>query len=274
MPELPEVETVKRTLDQLILNKTVQDIEVKWDNIIQRPKEVQEFIELLVDQTVQSVSRRGKFLLIYFDTHVLVSHLRMEGKYAVHPTDAEVANHTHVLFHFTDGTDLRYQDVRKFGTMHIFQIGEEFNHAPLNQLGPEPFSDSFTADYLYERLHRTSRHVKTALLDQTVVAGLGNIYVDEVLFNAGIHPMRRGMDLTHGETEVLVKETAAVLASSIEQGGSTIRTYLNSQGQIGSFQKQLNVYSKEDEPCVTCGAPIVKMKVGQRGTHVCLNCQK
>lgn len=273
MPELPEVETIKKTLQHLVTEKTIEDVEVFWANIIQRPKDPQAFKERLQGQTIHNLKRRGKFLLFYLDTHVLISHLRMEGKYGVFQGNEERAKHTHVVFRFTDGTELRYQDVRKFGTMHIYPIGEEFNSPPLDQLGPEPFDPLFTPDHLYTKLKKTSRHVKTALLDQVIVTGLGNIYVDEALHRSSIHPERKGKDVTKAEAVRLHGEIVATLQEAVEQGGTTIRTYVNTQGQIGMFQQRLKVYGREDEPCERCGTVITKTKVGGRGTHFCLQCQ-
>lgn len=274
MPELPEVETIRKTLEHLVIDKTIQDVTIHWPNIIQHPDDTEQFKQLIQGQTIQRIERRGKFLLFYLDHHVLISHLRMEGKYGVFSKSEPISKHTHVIFELTDKTELRYQDVRKFGTMHVFTIGEEFNRPPLDHLGPEPFEESFTVKYLTEKLRKTNRHIKTALLDQTVVAGLGNIYVDEALFRSSIHPMRRASDLEDDEFEKLHREIIDTLGEAVSQGGTTIRSYVNSQGQIGMFQLKLNVYGREEEACPKCGEAITKMKVGNRGTHICLNCQK
>lgn len=274
MPELPEVETIRKTLRQLVLNKTIEDISILWPKIIQQPDDTKEFTELLIGQTINEIERRGKFLMFYLDTHVLISHLRMEGKYGVYPKEEPVTKHTHVIFHFSDGKELRYKDVRKFGTMHVFQKGEEFSGPPLKHLGPEPFEDAFTVDYLANKLSKTNRHVKTALLDQTILAGLGNIYVDEALFAASILPTRLGSTLTEEELIKLHQSIIDILSEAVEQGGTTIRSYVNSQGQIGMFQVKLNVYGREEETCNRCGEIITKMKVGTRGTHICSKCQK
>lgn len=204
----------------------------------------------------------------------MVSHLRMEGKYGLHQNDEPLDKHVHVIFRFTDGSELRYRDVRKFGTMHLFKPGEELTELPLRQLGPEPFSSEFTADYLRERLKKTNRSVKTALLDQRTVVGLGNIYVDEALFRAGIHPEATANKLTKKQTVLLHKEIIQTLKEAVEAGGSTVRSYINSQGEIGMFQLKLFVYGRKDEPCKKCGSPIEKTVVGGRGTHFCIKCQK
>ncbi|AAU24562.1 DNA-formamidopyrimidine glycosylase [Bacillus licheniformis] len=274
MPELPEVETVRRTLAGLVRGKTIDAVDVRWTKIIKRPEEPEEFARLLAGQTIQSIGRRGKFLLFHLDDCVMVSHLRMEGKYGLHQNDEPLDKHVHVIFRFTDGSELRYRDVRKFGTMHLFKPGEELTELPLRQLGPEPFSSEFTADYLRERLKKTNRSVKTALLDQRTVVGLGNIYVDEALFRAGIHPEATANKLTKKQTVLLHKEIIQTLKEAVEAGGSTVRSYINSQGEIGMFQLKLFVYGRKDEPCKKCGSPIEKTVVGGRGTHFCIKCQK
>ncbi|MCY7779930.1 DNA-formamidopyrimidine glycosylase [Bacillus haynesii] len=274
MPELPEVETVRRTLAGLVRGKTIDAVEVRWTNIIKRPAEPEEFARLLAGQTIQSIGRRGKFLLFHLDDCVMVSHLRMEGKYGLHQNDEPLDKHVHVIFRFTDGSELRYRDVRKFGTMHLFKPGEELTELPLRQLGPEPFSSEFTAGYLRERLKKTNRSVKTALLDQRTVVGLGNIYVDEALFRAGIHPETTANKLTKKQTVLLHEEIIQTLKEAVEAGGSTVRSYINSQGEIGMFQLKLFVYGRKDEPCIKCGSPIEKTVVGGRGTHFCIKCQK
>ena len=197
----------------------------------------------------------------------------MEGKYSVEDQHTDVTKHTHVIFTFKDGDQLRYNDVRKFGTMHLFPKGQELNQKPLNQLGPDPFDKEFTFEYFYEKLHKTSRTIKTVLLDQTIVAGLGNIYVDETLFKAGVHPLKQADHLTENEVKLIQKHAILTLKDAVQQGGTTIRSYVNSQGEMGMFQQELFVYGQAEQPCKMCGDTIIKMKVGGRGTLICLTCQ-
>lgn len=274
MPELPEVETIRNTLKRFIINKTIEDVAVYWPNIVKHPDDVEEFKHILIGQTFRDIARKGKFLLFELDDYVLVSHLRMEGKYSVHSQDEPYVKHTHIVFSFTNGEDLRYNDVRKFGTMHVFNKGEELTQKPLDHLGPDPFEEAFTFEYMKEKLARTSRVVKSALLDQTIVAGLGNIYVDETLFKAGIHPLKRANDLSIADIKAINKYAFIILRDAVKQGGTTIRSYTNSVGEMGLFQQELFVYAQEDEPCKNCGDIIIKMKVSGRGTHVCETCQK
>lgn len=273
MPELPEVETIKRTLEHLVVGKMIEQVEIFWPNIIKQPDEKQ-FCKWLMGQTIQGMDRRGKFLKFLLNDYVLVSHLRMEGRFRVHDREDERTKHVHAIFTFTDGTELRYQDVRKFGTMHLFRKGEEELAPPLINLGVEPFSPQFTPEYLFEKLQKTTRTIKQALLDQQIVVGLGNIYVDETLFRANIHPQRTAKDVTREETDVLHRCIVETLSEAVELGGTTVRSYVNSQGNMGMFQQNLFVYGRKNEPCQICMTPIEKIKVGGRGTHFCPNCQK
>ncbi len=274
MPELPEVETVRRTLAQLVLGKTIEKVRVLWPKMVKKPAEVEQFIDALKGQTIHEISRRGKFLKFILDDYVLVSHLRMEGRYGLYSNDEPYDKHTHVFFTFTDNTELRYKDVRKFGTMHLFKKGEEEMVMPLSQLGPEPFSEEFTEQVLKEGLLKTNRKVKVALLDQKIVVGLGNIYVDEALFRAGIHPEREANSLKPKEIKKLHQEIISTLQEAVNKGGSTIRSYVNTQGEIGMFQLELFVYGRKAEPCKHCNTSLEKIVVGGRGTHFCPKCQR
>lgn len=273
MPELPEVETVRRTLIELVAGKRIQSVTVRLPRIIQRPAEPEQFADALVGHTIQTVERRGKFLRILLDGLVLVSHLRMEGRYGVFASDEPIERHTHVIFHFEDGTDLRYKDVRQFGTMHLFQAGQELELPPLNKLGIEPLEPSFTLEALRSKLEKRATKIKPLLLNQEHIVGLGNIYVDEALFQARIHPERTPNTLKPAEWKRLYEAIRSTLANAVEAGGSSIKSYVNGQGEMGMFQHQLLVYGKKDEPCPTCSKPIFKFVVGGRGTHICNKCQ-
>lgn len=273
MPELPEVETIRRTLEVLVINKEIERVTVNWPKIIKHP-EVEQFKDALCGETILKMGRRGKLLIFYTDHLALVSHLRMEGKYALKDHMEEIEKHTHVIFHFTDGTELRYRDVRKFGTMHLFQKGTEMEELPLSQLGPEPFSREFTLADFSRKLLKTNRMIKPALLDQKIVVGLGNIYVDEALFRSGIHPERLTNSLKKAEISRLYKEIKSTLHEAVEKGGSTVRSYVNSQGQMGMFQLELFAYGRKGEPCKTCGTPMERKVIGGRGSVFCPKCQK
>lgn len=273
MPELPEVETVKRTLNELVAGKRIDHVSVSLPRIIQRPAEIEQFCLALAGHTIQHVERRGKFLKIVLDGLVLISHLRMEGRYGVYQADEPVEKHTHVIFHFDDGTELRYRDVRQFGTMHLFKPGEEEVLPPLNKLGIEPLDPSFTRDKLAAALRKRRSFIKPVLLNQHIVVGLGNIYVDEALFRAGIHPEQAADQLTDDELDKLHQAIVVTLQEAVEAGGSSIKSYVNGQGEMGMFQQQLKVYGKQGTACVNCGSAIEKSVVGGRGTHTCPHCQ-
>ncbi|QJD83926.1 DNA-formamidopyrimidine glycosylase [Cohnella herbarum] len=274
MPELPEVETVRRTLNELIVGKTIDRVTVNLPRIIQKPDDTQLFAALLEGRTFQSVERRGKFLRLLLDGIVLVSHLRMEGRYGLFGKEEPTEIHTHVIFHFTDGTELRYKDVRQFGTMHLFQPGEELQARPLNKLGLEPLEEGFTLETFQRALGKRSTKIKPLLLNQEVIVGLGNIYVDEALHTAGIHPERQWNELTKKERELLHLAIVETLSAAVEAGGSSIKSYVNGQGEMGLFQHSLKVYGRNGDCCHTCGTLIEKSVVGGRGTHVCPKCQK
>jgi len=274
MPELPEVETVKETLKHLIIGKTIEETIVSWPRIIKKPEDRSLFQATLRGQTFQDIERRGKFIRFILSEYVLVSHLRMEGRYSVEDADAEPDKHTHVIFQFTDGVQLFYRDVRKFGTMHLFLKGEEWKHPPLAHLGPEPLESDFNEGLLKQAFAHTERIIKAVLLDQHVLVGLGNIYVDESLFRAGIHPNRVAKSLSDDEIERLVESIRATLSEAVEKGGSSVRTYLNGQGRMGMFQHSLFVYDRKGAPCKQCEASIEKIKIAGRGTHYCPVCQR
>ncbi|MGV3488694.1 MAG: DNA-formamidopyrimidine glycosylase [Tuberibacillus sp.] len=273
MPELPEVETVKRTLKHLVIGKTIAGVDVFWAKIIKQPDDVEQFKAMLIGETIRDIERRGKFLRFILDHFVMVSHLRMEGKYRLEDQETPKDKHTHVIFRFTDGTELRYRDVRKFGTMHLYEKGTEWDKPPLESLGLEPFDETFNASYLQSVLKKTERNVKAVLLDQTVVVGLGNIYVDEALFRAGVHPNTKAKKLKKTEIQRLTESIKETLSEAVEMGGSSVRTYLNSQGEMGMFQQKLFVYDRKGEPCKRCGTIIEKTRVAGRGTHFCPACQ-
>jgi formamidopyrimidine-DNA glycosylase len=273
MPELPEVETVRRTLSSLVIGKTIQKVTVSLPRIIRKPDDIKVFVEKLAGTTITAVERRGKFLKIFSDPYVIVSHLRMEGKYRMAESIVPVEKHDHVIFHFTDGTELRYKDVRQFGTMDLFLRDEEEKEAPLKKLGPEPLGDDFTKDWFLSRLSKKSTKIKPLLLNQHFLVGLGNIYVDEALHRAKIHPERAAKSLTKTEVEELFYAIRETLQTAIDAGGSSVRSYVNGQGEMGYFQLQIKVYGRKNEPCYTCGNPISRLVVGGRGTHICNTCQ-
>ncbi|OAZ41886.1 DNA-formamidopyrimidine glycosylase [Paenibacillus polymyxa] len=273
MPELPEVETIKRTLNELIVDKHIDHVTVNLPRIIHRPDDIHAFAMELAGHRITGVERRGKFLRILLDGLVLVSHLRMEGRYGLYSQDDPVEKHTHVIFHFKDGTELRYQDVRQFGTMHLFPAGQDLLEKPLNKLGLEPMDEAFTPEMLRAAVGTRSTSIKAALLNQSYVVGIGNIYVDESLFKAGIHPAQPAKSLTDSQFRILHEAIVSTLGASIQVGGSSIKSFVNGQGKTGDFQHQLQIYGRNAKPCMNCGTLIEKSVVAGRGTHHCPVCQ-
>lgn len=272
MPELPEVEAVRTGLEQLVVNKTIESVSVMWPKIIETT-DIEKFKLALIGESIEAILRRGKFLIIRLTHFDLISHLRMEGKYEFHQADDPLMKHTHVVFHFNDGTELRYLDVRKFGRMALIDKHQAEEYRGIKKLGPEPVLPDFNLTVFEEQLGRRVKAIKPLLLDQHLVTGLGNIYVDEALYQARIHPEQPANTLTKDEIEVLHGAIIEVLARAVAAGGTTIRTYKNALGEAGKFQVALKVYGQTGQACDRCQTPIKKIKVAQRGTHFCPKCQ-
>lgn len=269
MPELPEVETVKNSLKNYVLNRKILKVDVLYKGIINYPS-VKEFIEKITNQTILDVKRRGKYLVFVLEDYNLISHLKMEGKYFI-KNKYEITKHDHVIFTLDNNKYLIYNDTRKFGKMYL--INKEYdNNSPLNILGLEPWDKELTISYLKDKLNRNIA-IKTLLLDQTIIVGIGNIYADEILFLSKINPLRKGYTLTNLELENIIKYTKEVLKKAISQGGTTIRTYSSVNGIHGLFQQELLVHGKTSN-CPNCQEQILKIRVGGRGTYYCNNCQK
>ena len=272
MPELPEVETVRRGLEKLILGKKISSVEIRYPKMIKT--DLDEFQKEVPGQVVESMGRRGKYLLFYLTDKVLISHLRMEGKYFYYPDQAPERKHAHVFFQFEDGGTLVYEDVRKFGTMELLAPDLLEAYFISKKLGPEPREQDFDLQIFKNALAKSKKPIKSHLLDQTLVAGLGNIYVDEVLWRAQVHPARPSQTLTAVEVTAIHDQTIAVLGQAVEKGGSTIRTYTNAFGEDGTMQDFHQVYDKTGQACSRCGTIIEKFQLGGRGTHFCPQCQR
>ncbi len=287
MPELPEVETVKRGLSLLITGKTIRSVTHDWPKSFPNPPgDVEEF---MVGSTITDVRRRAKVLLIDLDTdYSLVVHLKMTGQLvfrgeqvfgAGHPNDSLVGElpdrSTRVTFDFTDGSRLFFNDQRKFGWVRLIPTIEIPNIDFMKKVGPEPLSDAFTPKVFIARIRRRANTtIKAALLDQTVLAGIGNIYADEGLWGARIHPDMRVRDVSDSKLKTLFKELRFVLELSIEKGGSTDRNYVNAEGKKGSYIDFARVFRREGRDCPRHpGTMIEKSRVAGRGTHTCPKCQ-
>jgi formamidopyrimidine-DNA glycosylase len=274
MPELPEVETYVRELEPLLRGRTVRRVAVSWPRTIAAPG-VAEFEREMAGRRFTSFGRRGKYMLLGLeDGRTLIVHLRMTGRLLVAGSEFTPGPHIHVVFTLDEGERLLYQDARKFGRLWLVPEPATV----LAKLGPEPLDKDAPADLLAARLGRRKAAVKTLLLDQAIVAGVGNIYADEALFRAGIHPLRPGASLSAGETERLWEAIRSVLAEGIagrgsSLGGSDLQNYLPPSGGIGSYQEQHRVYGRAGEPCRVCGTPIVRVVLNQRSAHFCPHCQ-
>jgi len=267
MPELPEVETVRQTLRPLLINKCIETVEIYWDNCVR----TKDFKTRIQGQCIHDILRYGKYLVFILDRDVMISHLRMEGKYYVHQPRKK-AHHEHVVFHLNSNESLTYHDTRKFGKFELKSKQTYLEVPPLSLLGKEP--KDIDSNTLYQRLLLKRIPVKMALLDQHLMAGLGNIYVDETLYRAKIHPLKPCFKLTKVDVKSIIDHAKDVLAHATALGGSTIRSYHATHGVDGKFQNELHVHTKKDVPCHLCQTPIIKIKVGGRGTYVCPTCQK
>ncbi|AWN33702.1 MULTISPECIES: bifunctional DNA-formamidopyrimidine glycosylase/DNA-(apurinic or apyrimidinic site) lyase [Lactobacillus] len=272
MPEMPEVETVRRTLLPLIKGKTIKEVTVWYPKII--TGDAKEFKRQLVGKKITTIDRYAKYLLIRLSGNLtVVSHLRMEGKYRLVKINTKKDKHDHVQIVFSDNSALRYNDVRKFGRMQLIKTGTEKEKTGISKLGAEPNSAAFTVSYLQNGLARKKKNIKNTLLDQSVVAGLGNIYVDEVLWETKIHPLSQANTIPAEKVAQLHDNINSLIELAIAERGTTIHTYLDANGKTGGFQKMLQVYGHKGEPCVRCGTPLEKIKVNGRGTTFCPECQ-
>lgn len=287
MPELPEVETVRRGLSGLIVGRTIKAVE--HDTPKGFPNSASDVKQFLIGAQVIDVRRRAKVLLIDLSTdYTLVIHLKMTGQLvfrgeavfgAGHPNASLVGElpdrSTRVTFTFADGSHLYFNDQRKFGWVKLMPTLEVPNIDFMKKVGPEPLEADFTANEFASRFtRRPGTSIKAALLDQTVVAGVGNIYADESLWGAKIHPQRLVKTVTRKEFEKLHQALRLVMNLAIEKGGSTDKNYVNAEGKRGSYLTFANVFRREGKPCPRCGTTIIKFKAAGRGTHICPHCQK
>ncbi len=273
MPELPEVETVRRSLKLKLIGKRIEGVRIYYDGVIEYP-DVSSFKRKIIGEVIRDIKRYGKWLIFVLDDYYLLSHLRMEGKYFFRDKDEKVYKHEHIVFELDDGSELRYMDVRKFGKMWLIRKEDIKKIGPLVSLGLEPWDDKLTVSYLKDKYKKKRLAIKSVILDQSIIVGIGNIYADEILFLSGIDPLKRACDLGDRELDNIIKYTKVVLEKAIKKGGTTIRSYTSVNGIHGLFQQELNVHCKEGEACPKCGNIIMKIKVGGRGTYYCSKCQK
>ena len=281
MPELPEVETVRKGLEKIASSFHVSNVEVLRDRTIASPGGTKDFVKNMKGQVLNTWQRRGKYLISQLkkddcsESGWLGVHLRMTGYFQFHKTPRKPCAHTRVRFWGEDGSEIRFVDIRNFGQMWWVppESNPKLTIKGLQKLGPEPFSERFNSLYLYDLFRNKTRSIKASLLDQSVVAGTGNIYADESLFNAGILPHKESKDLTKEELERLCKSLKKILKISIGKGGTTFSDFRDLEGLKGNYGEEASVYRRTNSPCRKCGALIKREKLCGRGTHWCRNCQ-
>lgn len=271
MPELPEVETTCRGIAPHITGKTVQQVIVREPRL--RWPVPADLARVIEGQTLLSVSRRAKYLLLEFERGHAIWHLGMSGSLRIVAADNPPMAHDHVDWLFDDGTVLRYRDPRRFGAL-LWCAGAPEQHELLRHLGPEPLSDAFGGDYLFQRSRGRKQAVKTFLMDGRIVVGVGNIYANEALFKAGIRPDRAAGRISSARYERLAGQVKAVLARAIEQGGTTLQDFVGGDGEPGYFAQELLVYGRGGQKCVQCGSVLKETVLGQRATVFCGRCQR
>ena len=272
MPEKPEVITVTKTLEKKIIGKKITEANVYYDNVIVGDKE--EFISKIKDEKIESITTRGKWIIIYLTNYALLTHLRMEGRFYFRKKGDSLSKHEHVSLLLDDTIEMRFHDVRKFGRMILLPKYEVLNIKPLSDLGYE-FDDSrLTEEYLLAKFKNKSTPIKTVLLDQSIIAGIGNIYDDEILYQSHISPLKPAKEINSSEAIEIIKNTKIILEKAIKKGGTTIKSFESSEGVHGLFQNELAVHGKKNGICSKCGNKIEFIRVGGRGTYYCPNCQR
>lgn len=274
MPELPEVETIRRVLEPQIKGLEILKITVENPKVISYPT-ASEFCRLLTGQVISSMARRGKFLLIHMNSgDRVILHLRMTGGLLVTPPDDPAEKHTHLTFHLSSGNELRFSDTRRFGRFWFIQNGVEDTYSGIDQLGIEPFDPEFNAQYLKARFGKRKKAIKECLLEQSGIAGIGNIYSDEILFQAKIQPSVPANRLTAKEWECLAAAIPERLNYFIEKNSITAEEYLKSKGRDYRNTPFLQVYGHAGEPCPNCGAALIRTVIGGRSSVYCPDCQR
>jgi formamidopyrimidine-DNA glycosylase len=271
MPELPEVQTVVDTLNLNLRGKTIEKVEFLWGKTSGNLPYV-EMEEKLKGKSVVDVGRRGKHILIQLDDGTLIVHLRMEGRFYIKTSSEPIHKHSHVLLDMNDGTRVEYNDTRKFGRFYYY--GKDEPLTVLHNLGYEPFDPELTSEILFRSTRNKQTFLKVWLLDQSHIAGIGNIYADEICFASHMSPKQHVGRISLKKWEVILEQTRRILSEAILAGGTTIRSYTSSLGITGRFQLTLQAYGRNGLPCFTCGTPMQRIVVGQRGTIYCPVCQK
>jgi formamidopyrimidine-DNA glycosylase len=271
MPELPEVETTRCGIEPHVLEKKIRSVELRERQL--RWPVPANLGDLVSDRKVQSVGRRGKYLLIDTGNGTVMIHLGMSGSLRIVPGKTPAEKHDHVDFRLQDGNALRYRDPRKFGSIHWIE-GDPMDHPLLVNLGPEPLTGEFDGDYLFRQSRKRKAAVKTFIMDSHVVVGVGNIYANEALFRSGIRPARAAGRVTREKFELLAFNIKQILAEAIKLGGTTLRDFIGGDGEPGYFKQSLNVYGRGGLPCRKCKSILKEIRLGQRSSVYCSQCQK
>ncbi len=271
MPELPEVETTGRGIAPHIIGKKIEHVVVRHRQL--RWLIDSDFEANLLGQHIESVTRRAKYLLIKTSSGTLIAHLGMSGNLRIVSASSPIKKHDHVDIVFDENTVLRFNDQRRFGAL-VWTTGEVMSHGLLSHLGVEPLSSKWTGEHLFQLAQKRRVPIKTFLMNSHIVVGVGNIYANEALFMAGILPTRHAGELTVQACARLVDCVQKVLASAIEQGGTTLRDFVNAQGRAGYFQQQLHVYGRAKQPCIHCNHLIQEIRLANRSTFFCDHCQQ
>jgi formamidopyrimidine-DNA glycosylase len=273
MPELPEVETIRRGLEEVLPGLVFCRVDIICATPL-RDTSAEKFSASLLGKKIAGTARRGKYLLLKIEDGCQIAiHLRMTGRLVFARQQQQTDKHSRLLFYFNDGSTLLFSDIRKFGTINLLTAGDCFRKG-LPALGPEPLSGDFNFPYLNREVEKRQVSVKSLLLDQRVIAGLGNIYADEILHRAGIRPDRRSRSLLRDERLTLFSSIREVLEEAIKCRGTTMSDYRDAAGLAGRFQEKLQVYGRKSQPCLRCGAVICRSQVAGRGTHFCPVCQR
>ena len=270
MPELPEVETSRRGIEPYLIGETINEVVIR-ERRLRWP--VSDDVDThLPGQTVESIDRRAKYLLLNTTGGTAIIHLGMSGSVSIVDADTPAAVHDHFDFALGSGKSLRFRDPRRFGSLHW--TNDTNSYWLLRDLGPEPLSDAFSGEYLWQRSRGRRVAVKQFIMNANIVVGVGNIYASESLFLAGIHPRRAAGRIALARYDTLAMNIKEVLQRAIKAGGTTLRDFYGFNGQAGYFQQQLDVYDREGDPCRNCKAPITAIVLGQRSTYYCKNCQR
>jgi formamidopyrimidine-DNA glycosylase len=274
MPELPEVEVIRRGLQKYLPGRKVVTV-LTGNKKLRLPMPRKDLAEYIQGALIKVVERRGRFLLIVMNSGArLIIHLGMTGKISLCPSNLPKAKHDHFRLQFDNGTQLVFNDARRFGFILVLAPGHDFSNTMLADLGPEPFDPEFTPQYLQKLAAGKNRPLKNFLMDNRIVVGIGNIYASEILFRAGLRPERTTSKLTGNQWIKVVESSCDILAKAIKSGGTSISDFVNESGKSGYFQLKLQVYARQGHPCYCCNTPIKKITMAGRSTFFCPKCQK